>query len=93
MKVGLCYEKTSQQKMATRKSSFIGGLYELRYEENLFFANVKTKAQINTFVFMISILVFTTYIVKSLYFLNPNFKLAIFCDRKLRKDHFVFDLV
>ena len=83
------------------KMSYISGLlyyYLVCYKwaatwENRIFAYAKTKPQISCAVTaqLISAFVFATWIVQSLYFLNPNFKpLAIFCDFPAR---FVWDLV
>ena len=66
---------------------------EPRREKTGFFAYAKTKTQISFAVNakLISVFVFATWIVQSLYFLNPKFKpLAIFCGSTAR---FVSDLV
>ena len=67
--------------------------YEPCHEKTGFFAYAKAKTQISCAVTaqLISVFVFATQIVQSLFFLNTNFKpLAIFCDCTAR---FVSDLV
>ena len=51
-------------------------LFELRREKTVFFAYAKTKTQISFAVTakLLSVFVFATRIVQSLYFINPKFQ-------------------